>query len=192
MNDDMYVCPEWDKYLMDEIDALADDYFFLSCTLIEPNETGNRCVIHKDYGSDCSNFKEEQLLNEHESLLKEDWNGATWPPNIIHKNLWNMVGGYSVEFSPGMYSDPDFSMKLWQLGVRLFKGLGRSHVYHFQCKSTRKIKKNNGNKQFKRKWGVSPSIFLSLFLRLSEPFQGLLKQPLESFKLKLSRFKSRF
>ena len=57
-------------------------------------------------------FQEQQLLAEYENLPMQDWTGATWPPNVVHKDLWHLIGGYSVEFSPGMYSDPDFSMKL--------------------------------------------------------------------------------
>ena len=33
------------------------------------------------------------------------------------------VGGFSEEFSPGLGSDPDFNMKLWNKGVRLLKDL---------------------------------------------------------------------
>ena len=31
--------------------------------------------------------------------------------------------GYSIEYSPGMYSDPDFTAKLYMCGVRFMKGL---------------------------------------------------------------------
>ena len=52
-------------------------------------------------------------------------------PHLIHKDLWNEVGGFSEEFSPGLGSDPDFNMKLWKSGVRIFKCLNKSRVYHF-------------------------------------------------------------
>ena len=39
--------------------------------------------------------------------------------------LWDLVGGLSTEYSPGMYSDPDFSKKIYEAGVRIFKGKGR-------------------------------------------------------------------
>ena len=71
-----------------------------------------------------------------------------------------------------MYSDPDFSMKLWQQGVRYFKGVGKSLVYHFQSKSTGKVKKNNGRKQFLQKWGVSASYFTKEILKSGQPFAG--------------------
>jgi len=61
-------------------------------------------------------------------LIKKNWRGASWPPNVVHKNMWDLVGGFSIEFSPGMYSDPDFSMKLWQAGIRIMYGVGKSMV----------------------------------------------------------------
>jgi glycosyltransferase involved in cell wall biosynthesis len=45
INDDMYVCPHWDKYLWDEIKSIGHNYFFLSGTMIEFFDTGNPCVI---------------------------------------------------------------------------------------------------------------------------------------------------
>lgn len=44
MNDDMYVCPQWDKYLWKEIEKLTDNKFFLSSTLIQPR-TGSKSMI---------------------------------------------------------------------------------------------------------------------------------------------------
>ena len=60
-----------------------------------------------------------------------DWMGATIPPNIVHRDIWDLVGGYSIEYSPGMYSDPDFTAKLYMCGVRFMKGLQASRIYHF-------------------------------------------------------------
>ena len=54
--------------------------------------------------------------------------------------MWNRVGGFSEEFNPGIGSDPDFNMKLWKQGVRIFKGLNDFKVYHFGSTTTRKKK----------------------------------------------------
>jgi len=88
-------------------------------------------------------------------LIKKNWRGASWPPNVVHKNMWDLVGGFSIEFSPGMYSDPDFSMKLWQAGIRIMYGVGKSMVYHFGEKSTGRVKKNKGSNTFLLKWGIN-------------------------------------
>jgi len=94
MNDDMYVCPDWDHFLWQEIEALDHSQFFISSTIIEPKETGNRCVIVSDaFGDSIENFSEEALKKQCMDFPKEDWQGGTWPPNIIPKKLWDLVGG---------------------------------------------------------------------------------------------------
>ena len=176
MNDDMYACPAWDKYLWEEIETIGHDNFFLSSTMIERTGTGNDCVLAPfDFGDGPENFNEEKLLRELDTLQFDDWNGATWPPNVVHRKLWELVGGLSVEFSPGMYSDPDFSMKLWRAGVRIFKGIGKSKVYHFQSRSIGRVRKNDGRRLFLNKWGVSSSFFCNKVLLRGKPFTGPLQ-----------------
>lgn len=172
MNDDMYVCPDWDLAWYREIQKIGHPYFFFSATAIEPFASSNNCVIVQDYGTQIENFREEALLQGYGSLQKSDWQGATWPPNIVHKDCWDLVGGYSTEFSPGMYSDPDFSMKLWVAGVRLFRGLGNSRVYHFGSKSVGRISKNKGYYTFIAKWGMTPGTLTRQFLRSGTPWTG--------------------
>jgi len=173
MNDDMYCCPDWDLFLWNDIQSIGHNKFFLSSTMIEPAVSGNTCVLAPyDFGINADAFLEKELLDSLQKLNFHDWSGSTWPPNVVHRELWKAVGGLSEEFSPGMYSDPDFSMKLWQQGVRYFKGAGKSLVYHFQSKSTGKVKKNNGRKQFLQKWGVSASYFTKEILKSGQPFKG--------------------
>ena len=171
LNDDMYVCPNWDKFLYDEIKATPHNLFFFSATAIEPSAQSN-CSIKKNYGSDVETFNEAKLLVEYNLPTFNNWQGATWPPNIVHKNIWDLVGGYSTEFSPGMYSDPDFSMKLFKAGVRLFKGLEKSRVYHFGSKSVKRVKRNNGYYTFIAKWGFTSSTFSKYYLQRGELFSG--------------------
>lgn len=184
INDDMYVCPQWDDLLFEEIKKLKQKFFFLSATAIEPKAQSS-CSIEKTYGSSIESFDEQKLLNEYGSLPMNDWQGATWPPNVVHKDVWDLVGGYSTEFSPGMYSDPDFSMKLWQAGVRLFKGISKSRVYHFGSVSVKRVKKNKGYYTFISKWGITSSTLSKYYLRRGEVFDGPLKEPVIGFSLKL-------
>ncbi len=173
MNDDMYVCPGWDVALWREISTMDTKYFFLSATMIEPYPTGSKPVIaNKNFGTDLATFDEPRLLREYMSFEKLDWSGATRPPNLVHKDTWDLVGGYSVEFSPGLYSDPDFSMKLWKAGVRNFRGIGDSRVYHFVSKSLNRIVPNKGRLQFLRKWGITPSTFYKFYLKKGTPGLG--------------------
>ncbi len=177
MNDDMYVCPGWDDELYREIKSIGHPYFFLSATPIEHFPVSS-CSIRGLYGTDVASFRKEDLLKEYASLPMPDWQGSTWPPNVVHRDVWDLAGGYSVEFSPGMYSDPDFSMKLWLMGIRLFKGVSKSRVYHFGNKSTVRVeKKNRGYYMFIAKWGMTSSTFTRNFLRRGEVFDGALGEP---------------
>lgn len=183
LNDDMYVLPQWDAHLINEIKSIGQNQYMLSGTMIEPFDTGNPCVIVEDYGTDLSTFKENELLKNFETHHKADWNGASWPPVVLPTKLWKKVGGMSEEFSPGMYSDPDLSMKLWNQGVRYFKGLGKSRVYHFGSKSTAQLGKNVGRKIFLQKWGVSSRYFYKNFLKMGTPWSSELEdyaQPISS------------
>lgn len=170
LNDDMYVLPGWDVAMVKEIENLPDNMFYLSGTMIQPNWKLD-VSINADYGSTPQNFREDTLLKEYSSFVKEDWQGATWPPSLVHRDIWDIVGGYSIELSPGMYSDPDFTAKLWLAGVRYMKGLGQSRVYHFETKSTTRIEKNDGSLQFLLKWGITNSTLRRNISRIGEPFR---------------------
>ena len=187
MNDDMYACPGWDKILYDEILSIGHNWFFLSSTAIEPRRN-HPCALVKNFGTDIHTFDEKALLTNFESLEMPDWMGATWPPNVVHKDVWDLAGGYSIEFSPGLYSDPDFSKKLWEMGVRYFKGLSKSKVYHFGSISLRRLKKPRGYYIFLGKWGVTQNIFSTKFLRRGKPFDGPLKDQTLSFGNKMNIF----
>jgi len=168
INDDMYVLPGWDVSLWNEIQSLPDNKFFLSGTMMQHSWKLD-VSIPCDYGHTPGDFQEDRLLSEYMQYEKADWKGATWPPNIVHRDIWDIVGGYSIEFTPGMYSDPDFSAKLWLVGVRYMKGLGQCRVYHFETKSTTRIRKNDGSFQFLLKWGMTNSTFRRYISRLGKP-----------------------
>jgi glycosyltransferase involved in cell wall biosynthesis len=191
INDDMYVLPGWDEELLKRIDALESNLFMLSSTMIEPGDTGNNCVVVKDYGTDLESFRKDDLLRDLKTLVKPDWSGSTWPPSLVHVDTWDLVGGYSEEFSPGMYSDPDFSYKIFEAGARHFIGVGSSLVYHFGSKSTGRIKKNNGRKIFLSKWGITANTFRFKFLKMGKPCHGALPEPsLSVFQRVLNRVKA--
>ena len=192
LNDDMYCCPGWDTALVNKLKQLDTDLFMLSGTMIEPRETNNPCVIVRDYGTEAHTFDEVRLLADLPGIRKADWNGATWPPTLVSRRWWFKVGGYSSEFSPGMSSDNDFSMKLWHAGCRVFLGVGDSFVYHFQCKSTGKVKKNDGGRQFLNKWGMRQSVFDRYYLRRGEVAKGLkLDEPQDTRELRWQLLRSR-
>jgi hypothetical protein len=84
-------------------------------------------------------------------------------------------------------------MKLWQAGCRRFVGVGDSLVYHFQQKSTGKVKKNDGRRQFLDKWGMTQSTFDRFYLRRGKPLSadGMLREPEESAALRRALWRGR-
>jgi glycosyltransferase involved in cell wall biosynthesis len=192
MNDDMYCLPGWDTALQRRAAAMPSDLYLLSGTMVEPRDSGNPCVVVGPYGDGVDNFREADLLHDAAKLVRADWYGATWPPTLVARRWWFRVGGYSTELSPGMSSDNDFSMKLWHAGCRHFIGVGDSLVYHFQQKSTGKVVKNDGRRQFLDKWGMTQSTFDRYYLRRGQPLAGdALSEPEDSSALRRALLKSR-
>ena len=174
-NDDMYFMPLWDTCLGKAIEKAGDEAFMISATMVEPRGDNPCCVI-ADFGDNLESFREDELLKAAETLIRDDWSGSTWPPVLLPLVLWDKVGGMSIEFSPGMYSDPDLSRKLWECGVRRFHGVGDSLVYHFGCKSTGRVKQNHGRHTFLMKWGISANQFMHDYLHVGEPFMPRLPE----------------
>ena len=193
LNDDMVLAPGWDTALDRAIERCRrHGAFMLSGTMVEPVDTGNVCAVHADLGRDPANFDLARFAREAPGLARADWLGATWPPTLVSRELWHQVGGYSVEFSPGMGSDNDFSRKLWQAGCRVFLGVGASLVYHFSETSTRRIRKNDGRRQFLMKWGMTQSGFDRHYLRRGQPAGAdpVLRDPPPSFGLRWQSIKA--
>jgi len=188
-DDDYYFAPDWDYFLLEEIKKLDHIYFSICGTMIEHSTTQYLSMIAPhNFGKTVKEFDEERFLKEYEDFPFEDWNGTNWYPMVMHRSIWNLIGGLSTEFYPGMGSDPDMMMKLWHCGVRYYKGVSQSRVYHFTSRSTARVKKNDGNKQFLMKWGLSKSTFFDMYLRLGQPFIGYTTEPNKSeFRLKLLR-----
>ena len=175
-HDDMYFCPNWDKVLLDEVKSLNHDDFYLSGTMIEPNSGHIIC----DFGIDLDTFKEDELLSKYKNINFYDHQGTHFAPHLVSKKMWDKVGGFSEEFNPGIGSDPDFNMKLWKEGVRIFKGLNDFKVYHFGSLTTRKKKsliQNRGDKTFLKKWGITTKFFKKHYLKSKTKYDGPLKEP---------------
>ena len=175
-HDDMYFCPGWEDPLVDEINKINHIFFYISGSMIEAN-SGH---IPYDCGSSLENFDEEKLLNNYMNLNIDDHQGSHFSPHCVHIDIWNKVGGFSEEFNPGMGSDPDFNMKLWKIGVRIFKGLNSFKVYHFGSLTTRKNKniiRNKGDLTFLKKWGITTKFFKKHYLKSKTKYYGPLSNP---------------
>jgi len=179
-HDDFYFCPSWDKILKNEVDLIGHKNFYLSGTMM------NNGQIKFDCGNSINNFDEEKFLKYYKKYNYYDFQGSTWAPHLIHKDIWDKVGGFSEEFYPGTGSDPDLNMKLWNSGVRIFKGINNFKVYHFGSIVTRRYKNHatirtesgsKGSKIFLLKWGISINFFKKFFLRSNDSYSGELDEP---------------
>ena len=190
-HDDMYFCPNWEQPLKDEINKIQHKKFYISGSMIEQN-SGH---IKFDCGSNLEQFNEQKLLSNLPFLKIDDHQGSHFAPHCVHVDLWNKVGGFSEEFNPGIASDPDFNMKLWNEGVRIFKGLSDFKVYHFGSLTTRKnknVKQNRGDVTFLKKWGFTTSFFKKHYLRSKTIYDGPLKDPNKNFIYFFELLKSKF
>ena len=180
-HDDMYFCPGWDKALLKELKTLKNNLFYFSGTMIEQKSAH----ISADFGASIDDFDETKLLNHYNEIPYFDHQGSHFAPHLVHKEIWNKVGGFSEEFNPGMGSDPDFNMKLWQNNVRIFKGLNEFRVYHFASITTRKkigFLRNDGDKTFLKKWRISIKFFKEFYLRSNTKYNGPLPLPNKSLR----------
>ena len=183
-HDDFYFCPEWDLILKNEINKIGHNNFYLSGTMMNEGQITFNC------GDTPDEFDENKFLSEYKNYNYFDFQGSTWAPSIVHKDLWIKVGGLSEEFFPGTGSDPDFNMKLWNLGIRIFKGINNFKVYHFGSIVLRKKlnKMNNkskfgsiGAKIFLLKWGISIKFFKKFYLQSNTIYKGPLNEPIINF-----------
>ncbi len=177
-HDDMFFCKNWDKYLEQEVNKLKDNLFYLSGTNVSHKDG----LINYNCGISPEDFDKNKFDSFCEKDSSKDLQGSHWAPHLIHKDLWDKVGGFSEEFNPGDGSDPDLCCKLWFLeNVRIFKCLSKFKVYHFGSVTIRnnKIKKNNGTKLFLLKWGFNPRFFRKYYLRgdKNHLYVGPLKNP---------------
>ena len=179
-HDDFYFCPLWDEILKNEIDIIGHNNFYLSGTMMHNGQ------IPFDCGDNINDFDEKKFLENYKDLNYYNFQGSTWAPTLVHRDIWKKVGGFSEEFFPGTGSDPDFNMKLWNIGVRIFKGINNFKVYHFGSivlrKKINKIKKNSrygskGAKIFLLKWGITIKFFKKFYLHSGTIYNEPLHQP---------------
>jgi len=191
-HDDFYYCPGWDEELINNVNSINHKNFYLSSTMVGAGQ------VEFDAGQTIDTFDEEKLLNNLEKIKTINFQGTTKCPGLIHKDIWERVGGWSEEFSPTGGDDTDFARKLWEIEIRIFKGLGKSLAYHFGSITTRKKDKslftylgNKGNKIFLLKWGMSINFFEKFYLKsgldknkklIFTKHLGELKNPNKNFK----------
>ena len=200
-HDDFYYCPGWDEELINNVNSINHKNFYLSSTMVGAGQ------VSFDAGQTVDTFDENKLLNSLEMIKTIDFQGTTKCPGLIHKEIWERVGGWSEEFSPTGGDDTDFAMKLWKINIRIFKGLGKSLAYHFGSITTRKKDKSlftylgsRGNKIFLKKWRISINFFEKYYLRsgidknkkfIFRKYNGPIGEPIKSLNYYWEIFKSK-
>ena len=201
-HDDFYYCPGWDVELVNNVNFIGHNNFYLSSTMVGAGQ------VEFDVGQTVDNFDETKLLDNLEIIKTIDFQGTTKCPGLIHKDVWKRVGGWSEEFSPTGGDDTDFAMKLWKINIRIFKGIGKSLAYHFGSITTRKKDKSlftylgsRGNKIFLKKWGYNINFFENFFLKsgldksknlIFNEYTGPLKEPKKNLNFYVELIKGKF
>ena len=182
-HDDFYFCPNWDDILRKEVGKIGHNNFYLSGTMMNEGQIKFNC------GNTPNEFDEGKFLNNYKDYNYYDFQGSTWAPSLVHRDVWTKVGGLSEEFFPGSGSDPDFNMKLWNIGIRIFKGINDFKVYHFGStvlrKKLSKISKSKygsiGAKIFLIKWGITIKFFKKFYLKSDSKYENILENPNKNF-----------
>ena len=220
-HDDFYYCPNWDTEFVNELNLLNHKNFYLSGTMVNAASFEKNDFLYPPYfnaGLTFKEFDEVRLLENLNKIKTIDFQGSTKHPALVHIDIWKKVGGWSEDYFPTGGDDSDFNMKLWNENIRIFKGLGKSSVYHFGSITTRKKDKSlftylgsKGNKIFLKKWKIGIYFFEKFYLRsydsnrnkilnryhgpLTEPIKNieyyfeLLKTKLHLFYLKIINYK---
>jgi len=187
-HDDFYFLPRWDEVLLKEIKKIPHNKFYLSGIMM------NNGPLKLDCGNNLNDFNEKKLLENYNKVNHFNFQGSTWAPHLIHKELWDAVGGFSEEYFPGTGSDPDLNKKLWDEGVRIFKGVNNCKVYHFGSIVTRKYKNHptiqtesgsKGGKIFLLKWGITFKFFKKYYLLSDSKYEGALSDPVKNIQFYL-------
>ncbi|MFX7824647.1 hypothetical protein ABTK20_19850, partial [Acinetobacter baumannii] len=74
---------------------------------------------------------------------------------------------------------------------RIFKGVAKSRVYHFGSKSTGRFKKHKAYYRYILKWGMTAGTFTKHYLRMGQPYGGLLPEPVISTSMKMKNLLKR-
>ena len=199
-HDDFYYCPNWDTEFVNELNLLNHKNFYLSGTMVNAASFEKNDFLNPPYfnaGLTFKEFDEVRLLENLDKIKTIDFQGSTKHPALVHIDIWKKVGGWSEDYFPTGGDDSDFNMKLWNENIRIFKGLGKSSVYHFGSITTRKKDKSlftylgsKGNKIFLKKWKIGIYFFEKFYLRsydnnrnkILNRYDGPLTEPIKNIE----------
>lgn len=160
-----YFCPGWDMHLFNIAQKQKDDFWCISATDIShTSKKENWAIDRYQYGNATGSFNEEMLLAAVDQLQIDNWIGTNMQALLLKRNIWNAVGGLSIEFTPGICAELDLTMKLWSMGMRNFLGIANSRILNLQQWLPDKVKENYGHKTFLQKWRISVDTFKTYYV----------------------------
>ena len=90
-HDDFYYCPGWDTEFSKEIELINHKNFYLSGIMIGAGQ--NFLMLEK-----LLRILRKQTFEKYENIKTFNFQGTTKCPGLVHKDIWNKVGGWSEEF----------------------------------------------------------------------------------------------
>lgn len=156
-NNDMVYAPGWFEDLVSEIDD--EDIICVSPKLVEPRAGAPTFDVYFCGGAG-GDFDKEKWLEYAKNHQKKDFPLRTGfnLPFLISRELWNIVGGYDINFDPwGSNSDSDLEYKIKLAGIQPIQNQN-CIVYHFSQTSGTFEPRNQSYWQknwdyFIEKWG---------------------------------------
>jgi len=162
-NDDMIYAPGWWENLCRLGDGpyvnldLAEDMFCVSPQLVEPRPGAPTFQV-QPFGGAGGDFNMKKWLEFAEHSTDAPLRTGFNLPFLIKKELWDLVGGYDINYDPwGSNSDSDLEYKIKLAGVQPYQNTN-CIVYHFSQTSGTFNPENGAFYQrnfgvFKEKWG---------------------------------------
>ena len=156
-NDDMVYPPRWWENLTTGFSEGSDKILCISPKLIEPRSGAPTFEVYF-CGGTGGDFDKEKWLEFAKNYQGQGLRTGFNLPFLIKKELWDLVGGYDVNFDPwGSNGDSDLEYKIRLAGVQPYQNRN-SIVYHFSQTSgtfhpdNRDYWQDNWN-YFIQKWG---------------------------------------
>jgi GT2 family glycosyltransferase len=153
-NDDMIYPPSWFNRL---VIWFQPDMHCISPQLVEP-KAGAPTFRVKSFGGAGGDFDKQGFFNFSEDNDGDGFRTGFNLPFLIEKDLWDVVGGYDVNYDPwGSNSDSDLLYKIKLAGVQPYQNTN-CLVYHFSQTSGTFQAENQmywhkNFKYFEDKWG---------------------------------------
>jgi GT2 family glycosyltransferase len=180
---DMYVAPNFDKALIESIEAYPyTERVLISSYRIQPNlfhngqepdRPGTVMVSTDLFGDMPENFKVEEFEEEAFKFQVDnkdvEFAKAEGCSFLIKKRDWDFIGGNDLRFKPNGYEDMDLFLRMRNEGFK-YKVIGSSVVFHFAGRGGNGFfgsgleKRNESNyigeqksgSEFLKKWGGIP------------------------------------